>query len=241
MLEKLDYTNFVKYDSKKEKGKITELKITQIDLPLMVEELYPLVDPKNNLKNNMILFQYNLLGQDQKLLLASQMLITRYCLHRILTHFKVYQPENWTYQLGEDYFGQEIQGLMLKSICQKKIEQQLEELRSKNNTEKIEMILKLEYGRLIPSVTNQQWSVIRVDPNELHYSNDEHQLQCKTDLGQPEFTKYAQILREYPYPRGLAILDPVTKKYKIIDGYHRLIGSPSDEEPLIIKGMDVAY
>lgn len=233
MLENLDCSAFIKYDAEKENGKISKLKITKVDLLPLVEQLYEKVDPKNNLNNQMIRFQFNLLGQEQKLLLASQMLITRYCIHRILTHHKVYLEENWNYQVGEDYYGEEIQGLTLKPQVATKIEHSLEELRIKNSTEKIEMILQMEYGRLIPSVINKKWAVSQVTPEELYYSNTEHHEQCKNNLQEEQNTEYAKTLSEYPYPRGLAILNP-NGKYKVIDGYHRLVGCPKDQNPLII-------
>jgi hypothetical protein len=198
------------------------------------------------------------------------------------------------------------------------------------------MILKLEYGRLIPSIMNKNWYVCQVTPQELHYSNQEHYFQCQSDLrGENKKNKqidsnpvipsdsnpamlpsnsnpvipsdlnpdsnpaipsdsnpiipsdsnsaipsdsnsaipsdsnpsinqdvsdsvvttdsvvtsesnvkemdimkqrmvtYAEILKEYPYPRAITILSP-QGKYKVIDGYHRLVGCPEEKNPLII-------
>lgn len=233
MLENLDCSAFIKYETKKENGKISDLQITDVDLPALVEQLYEKVDPRNNLNDTRIHFQFSILGQEQKLLLASQMLITRYCLHRVLTHYKVYESDNWSYQIGEDYYGEEIQGVSLKPEIASKIEHFLEDLRTKNVTEKIEMVLKLEYGRLIPSVVNKKWYVCQVQPHELYYSNQEHYLQCQSDLKTDEFEQYREILRSYPYPRALTILNP-NGQYKVIDGYHRLVGCPTDQNPLVI-------
>lgn len=233
MLENLDCSAFIKYETKKEKGKISELTITEIDLSALVEILYEKVDPRNNLNDTRIHFQFSILGQEQKLLLASQMLITRYCIHRILTHYKAYHAGNWNYTIGEDYYGEEINNVHLKPEIATKIEQSLEELRTKNITEKIELILKLEYGRLIPSVKNKKWHVCQVESRELHYSNQEHYAQCKFDLESDEFKHYSEILKSYPYPRALTILNP-DGQYKVIDGYHRLVGCSDDQNPLII-------
>ena len=232
-LESLDLAAFVKYDIIKESGKITEIKVNSVDLPEIVEHIYERVDPRNNLKDPHIHQQYNILGQDQKLLLASQMLITRYCIHRVLTHFKVYEGHVWGYQVGADYYGEEINKIHLKASVATKIANLLEHLRVRTISEKLEIILKMEYGHLIPSVVNKKWFVRQVSRKNLYYSNADHYRECLDDLGKEENEDYKKVLEEYPYPRAITILSP-DGKYKVIDGYHRLVGTPEDMNPLVI-------
>lgn len=280
-LSKLNLASFVKYDTIKDNGKITDLRITQVDLPAIVELLYERVDPKNNLKDPIIHQQFNILGQEQKLILASQMLITRYCIHRILTHFKLYQAVNWEYAVGADYYGEEINSITIKTQLANQIAAMLESLRVRNVTEKLEIILKLEYGRLIPSIVKKKWYVRQVSVDDLYYSNQEHYEQCLQDINcqrdendgselleeelaqllsekevlednneelelrrkleelrrhQEELKRkqeYRKVLEEYPYPRAITILNP-DGKYKVIDGYHRLVGTPEGINPLVI-------
>lgn len=232
-LESLDLGPFVNYDVLKENGKITGLNVTRIDLPGIVEYIYERVDPKNNLKDPIIHQQYNILSQDQKLLLASQMLITRYCIHRALTHFKLYQGQHWTYQVGADYYGEEINKIMLKAPIAQKLTGLLDRLRVRNISEKLEIILKLEYGHLIPTVVNKKWYVRQISPDNLYFSNSDHYAECLEDIENPENQDYRQVLEEYPYPRALTVLNP-DGKYKVIDGYHRLVGNPEGVNPLVI-------
>jgi hypothetical protein len=232
-LENLDLSTFLKYEIVKESGKITNIKVTQVDIPGIVEHIYERVDPNNNLKDTFIHQQYNILGHDQKLLLATQMLITRYCIHRVLTHFKIYQEAAWTYQVGADYYGEEINKVHLKAAIGVKISNLLEHLRVRNISEKIEVILKMEYGHLIPSVQNKKWLVKQIPKDKLHYSNNEHYTECLNDLTKPDNLEYKKSLEEYPYPRAITILSP-DGKYKVIDGYHRLVGTPDDTSPLVI-------
>lgn len=228
-----DLSSFVEYETIKENGKISGIKVNKVKLPELVEYLYERVDPKNNLNDPVIHRQYSILSQDQKLLLASQMLITRYCIHRVLTHFKIYQGDNWTYTIGADYYGEEINKITLKASVLQKLFNLLEHLRTKNISGKLEIILKLEYGHLIPSVVNKRWFVKQISPSNLYYSNSEHYAECLADLEKPENSDYKQILEEYPYPRAITILNP-DGKYKVIDGYHRLVGTPKDMNPLVI-------
>ena len=232
-LENLDLSNFVKCEIIKESGKITNIIVSQVNIPEIVEHIYERVDPRNNLKDPHIHQQYNILGQDQKLLLASQMLITRYCIHRVLTHFKIYESDSWTYQVGADYYGEEINKINLKASIGTKIDNILEHLRVRNISEKLEIILKMEYGHLIPSVVNKKWYVRQISPKNLYFSNSEHYDECLADLEKEDRAEYKKVLEEYPYPRAITILSP-DGKYKVIDGYHRLVGTPEGLNPLVI-------
>ncbi len=232
-LGQLDLRNFVEFEIMKEGGKISEIKVKHVDLPGIVEHIYERIDPKNNLKDPFIHSQYNVLGQDQKLLLASQMLITRYCIHRILTHFKLYMGSTWTYGVGADYYGEEVNKVHIKPQVASKIHNLLEHLRVRNISEKLEMVLKMEYGHLIPSVVNKTWYVKQISRDHLYYSNTEHYDECLEDLQNADNEAYKKVLEEYPYPRGITILNP-EGKYKVIDGYHRLVGTPEESNPLVI-------
>jgi len=234
-MDKLNLASYIKYEIIKDKGKITDIIIKSVDLPNIVELLYEKVDPKNNLKDPIIHQQYNILGQDQKLMLATQMLITRYCIHRVLTIFKIYQRDVWDYHVGADYYGEEINSIVIKPMIANKISSILECLRVRNISEKIETVLKLDYGRLIPSIVKKTWYVKQVSIKDLYYSNQEHYQQCINELTEQNELKseYHRTLLEYPYPRAITILNP-DDKYKVIDGYHRLVGIPKDTNPLII-------
>lgn len=227
----MDFSKHINYIVIKDNGKVTGITIKNIDLSLIVEELYPLVDPKNNLCDPMIHQHFKMLSQEQKLLLASQMLITRYCLHRILIHLKVYLSNSWTYKIGADYYGEEVQMISLNPNIARQVDILIESLRLKNITEKLEKILTLEYGHLIPSVRKKKWYVKQVNFDELYFSNEEHLEECKLDLEkQPDYKK---SLETYPYPRAITILNQ-DGKYKVIDGYHRLMGCQEYENPIII-------
>ena len=232
-LETLDLSNYLKFDIVKESGKITNIKVTEVDIPAIVEHIYERVDPNNNLKDTYIHQQYNILGHDQKILLATQMLITRYCIHRVLTHFKIYQEAAWGYQVGADYYGEEINKIHLKPILANKIANLLEHIRVRNISEKIEVILKMEYGHLIPSVMNKKWQVKQIPSDKLYYSNNDHFNECTADLTKPENASYSKTLESYPYPRAITIMSP-DGRYKVIDGYHRLVGAPAGTSPLVI-------
>jgi hypothetical protein len=232
MLEKLDFAPYIEYNTVKDDDKrVTGVKINYVDLAKIVEAIYPLVDPKNNLKDPIIHETYRSLGEKQKLMLASQMLITRYCIHRLLIQLNLHMGDVWMYKSAFDYYGEEVQVIHLKPTLRIRLEAFLTELKNKNASEKIEMVLLLEYGRLIPAVTKKQWFVTRVHPSDLVFSNTEHYMQCKADLEKND--DYRRSLKNFPLPRGITVLNP-DNNHKVIDGYHRLVGTPEGEHPLVI-------
>ena len=81
--------------------------------------------------------------------------------------------------------------------------------------------------------TKKQWFVGRVHPKNLIFSNTEHYLKCKNDLDNAENRTYRKSLMDFPLPRGISVLEP-NGNHKVIDGYHRLVGTPKGEHPLII-------
>ena len=213
---------------KDENNKVINILINYVNLSDIVEEIYPKIDPNNNLKNPIIHQQFNILSKKQKLMISTQMLITRYCIYRILTHFKLFTSDIWTFKTSFDYYGEEVQSIFLKPMIVHQVDQHLDNVRRISIAERLESILKLEYGHLIPSVIGREWFIKKISPNDLIFSNTEHFNQCKID--NDENPNYKKSLESFPYPRGICCQNP-NGTYKVIDGYHRLV---SIEDELLI-------
>jgi hypothetical protein len=139
--------------------------------------------------------------------------------------------EQWMYKTNRDYYGEEIQTILVKPLIAKQLELQLEELRNRSVAEKIEYVLKLEYGHLIPSVVNKKWFIKKVQAKDLEYSNTEHYLACQHDLETD--LNYRRSVTELVYPRAIVVFNP-NATCKVIDGYHRLVGTPTGEDSMVI-------
>jgi hypothetical protein len=104
-------------------------------------------------------------------------------------------------------------------------------LMHKKTGERIEFILKLEYGYLIESVQNKHWELTSVPISMFYFSNKKHYQKCVDELKEEENQAYADSLRKIMLPRGIVVrIDE--DKYKVIDGYHRLAGKASQTENL---------
>lgn len=214
------------YDQESNYSKVKGIHITQIRLQDLVEIIYPLVDPKNDLTNPVIRTGFAGLNETQRRQLGKNMLIMRYCIHRILTHLELYRTLHWKYRIGNDYFGQEIEGIYLKPEISNKLDYYLAILmRLTDNHSRIEQILQMQFGHLIESVQNKDWNIISVNVNQLQFSNIERLTKCR------KMTKEGQLdyLDGYRLPRAIALKDPVTQKYRVVDGYHRICAAEHEQ------------
>jgi len=97
VLTHLNFEPFIQYEpTMDENNKINGIVVKNVNLIGMTETIFEYVDPKNNLNKPMIKQQFDFLDEEQKKLLVKEMMITRYCIHRILTHFKIYKPWHHT-------------------------------------------------------------------------------------------------------------------------------------------------
>lgn len=193
--------------------KVKEVKLNKIKIVNLVEFIYEKLDSSNNLRNPIVRLSFDSLAPDKQKKFATVMFIYRYCIHRIMTHFKAYDRNMWQYFIEDDYHSQEVSEIKLKSEVALEIDTHLRYLINIPIKRKIEYVLTLEYGKLLPSVTNKNWLIGPVSKDDLHFSNQTHYERCsESDLS---------YLNGYNLPRGLCIKQS-NGKYKVIDGYHRL-------------------
>jgi len=218
------------YDSMREdKDKmsyVTKVTVKEVRIHNLVEMVYQKLDPKNNLNDPVIRTIFNALPQQRKIRLATSMSIFRYCIHRILTHFKLYTPEVWNSYVSDDYYSQEVSAIVLKEHVAINVDNLLNRMAMLDDSKRVELMLQIEYGKVIPLVMDREWQITTVhDVDELNFTNQHHYEECmSSDLS---------YLENYKLPRALCIYEG-TKKYRVIDGYHRLCGAIKHKKPFLI-------
>ena len=137
-----------------------------------------------------------------------------YTIDRILRINKVYEPSNWDVQVCGGYYGEEIDDVILEDSVAKKIENQLEDaFNIIDLTERIEFLLMLEYGELLPSLQGCKYSIETVERDSIIFGSDEHYRKVNSkNLEHYSDKKYQGI-------RGIALVKG--DKFRLIDGYHR--------------------
>ena len=131
------------------------------------------------------------------------------------------------YRAINDYYGQEVDMITLKPLIADNVDYNLTQLNFKTISKKIEYILQLEYGHLIPSVINREWKIVQADLSQMIFSNLKHFQECSKQK--------LPYLKNYKLPRGIAIQQS-DGRYKVVDGYHRIC-SVTDEKFLIIVAV----
>jgi len=138
--------------------------------------------------------------------------ITQYCIDRVLTLLEIYDKECLEIRTEPGYYGEEIEGVYLEHphIYETKIQ---ELLNLKTDREKIEYVLRLEYGFILDSVENCNWNIITVNKDKIIFPQNAYQQKINT--------KALEIYKNYPFARGIVI--PVdSTRFKVVDGYHRI-------------------
>lgn len=143
--------------------------------------------------------------------------INKYCIHRILTHLKIWEPESWICEKTSGYYGDEVGNVLIENNVFDKLILHIQDLVNLSTLKsKIEYVLKLEYGYILDSFKDKDYSVVEVDIDALDFSQSKH---YKNVLSKKiDFYSDKEYLRDSI--RGVA--EWTNGKWRVVDGYHRL-------------------
>lgn len=138
--------------------------------------------------------------------------IDAYCLERILSINNLWDPEEWTINIGPGYYGEEIDSIKINHFAAKKIKEETAHLlKLKTNRQKIEYVLTLEYGHVLPALKNKIWKVKKIKKEDVSYPK-----QWFGKLNQDAATAYTERI----LPRGIVLEEE--GRYRVYDGRHRI-------------------
>lgn len=185
---------------------IYDEQIININVSEIVENIYNQIydNSKATKRNNLI---NSLFGISKELEI--------YTIDRILRKSFIYDESIWEIEIVGGYYGQEIGSVKLDSTYADKLSQKINEsIVIDNIKNRVEYLLNLEYGYILPELLDKDYKVITINKSDIVFGNEKHLKNVSTkDLDFYSDTNYNGI-------RGV-----VTKKdgkYKVIDGYHRL-------------------
>ena len=140
--------------------------------------------------------------------------LDRYCLERILAARKIWDPDLWEVNTCGGYYGEEIGSVVLSNTVAAACDNDLRAvLALATSREKVEYILNLEYGYLLPEVEGLEWTVETVDKKNISYQEGHYH---RVDRTVVEMYKKAT----YDLPRGVCLRQG--ERFRLIDGYHRV-------------------
>ena len=200
-------------------GTIEDAHVISVNIPNMVNEIYSnyfddtLASKRNSTINS-------ILGGVSKE-------IDIYTIDRILRINKAYEPTNWEVQVCGGYYGEEIDDIILDDSTARKIENELDKAFDIIDlTERIEYLLMLEYGEILPILQGRKYSIETHKRDCIIFGSDEHYRKVNTK----SLDHYSD--KNYTGIRGIALVKD--DRYRLIDGYHRSSTSENIKIQLLI-------
>lgn len=155
--------------------------------------------------------------------------IEKYTIDRILRINQIWKPEFWEINVTGGYYGQEIEDVVLIENMIQKLNTQLEmAFEIDSLTERIEYLLELENGFILDELKDKKYNVSVIDIDDIIFSNKDYKKRVLIE----ELEHYSD--KNYYGIRGIVKKDG--KKFKLIDGYHRL----SKTENKLVKVLVVS-
>jgi hypothetical protein len=191
-------------------GSIENEHVESVDVSLIVKKIYDdfFEQGKAANRNNTINEVLYGIGKD----------IDIYTIDRILRSYKIWESENWNIEVEGGYYGQEVNDVTIKESIADKIEEELLIVFSLPSLkEKIEYLLKVEYGKILPEITDSTYEYIVIDKDEIIFGVEKHLNKVmKKDLDFYSDKNYNGI-------RGIVVKSG--DKWRVIDGYHRIFST----------------
>jgi hypothetical protein len=150
-----------------------------------------------------------------------------YCFDRILRSKKIWKSNNWIINVVSGYYGQEIGDVKLYHSLAKDIDVTINEfINIENIKDRIEKILTLEYGYILPELKECEYEVITLNVEDLVFPQNNHYQLVKY--------KAVSFYSDENYLGIRGIVKRSGDKYKVIDGYHRLSKTKKNEVKVIL-------
>lgn len=195
-------------------GHICNVTINSVDITKLTNSIYEsLVDNSKAGKRQQKLNQLFYGGE----------VVDKYCINRILSHYKLHNIGNWNVDVTGGYYGDEIGDVTMNGIvfnlisseCQKLME--LETL-----SDKIKFVLSLEYGYLLPDLEKSDFEIINITKSDIDFKslNQNHIRIVNEEKELNGLSHYNSS--SYHLPRG--VVRKFGNQFKIVDGFHRMIG-----------------
>lgn len=203
-------------------GKIINAVITDVDLDIIIDRLYEnFFDDdekiiKRNEKINEVLFGT---GKD----------FDYYTIDRILRSYKIWEKNLWDINVCSGYYGEEIENVKLIQTVANKLQNQLQEALSINSfTERMEYLLLLEYGKILPELEDCLYEITEVKKEDLILGSDSNLKAVKDEM-------VINGLKHYEEYNGIkAVVIPNGDKFRVIDGYHRIFVNKNNYPKVIV-------
>jgi hypothetical protein len=202
-------------------GQIDRTKIKNIKITSIVDKIYEDIygiDDKSTKRDNKLSYLLEGFGKEMNL----------YTIDRILRIYKVYDPKNWIVEVEGGYYGQEIGDVIINDDLAKKLEEKIFEALSIDSlTERVEYLLNLEYGSILPELQDSLYEIMDVKKDDLYFGSISNKKSTLKEIEKSSTEFYGYYYDDMNYGRDSikGIVIEKDGKYRVIDGYHRCLAS----------------
>ena len=201
-------------------GMIEYESISTVDVRSVADKIYENIfkDDKSRTRHNLI----------NNILYGTSKDIDLYCIDRIIRSRSIWESEKWHISIDGGYYGQEIESIQLEKSFAIKLELELNKVLFELETleDKINYLLILENGSLLEKFENCTYEVITIDKFNIILPNEKH----SETVSNKNNDFYSD--KNYTGIRGL--VDECNGKFKIVDGYHRILTTCKSEVKVIL-------
>jgi hypothetical protein len=187
-------------------NKITDIQIQYINLHAIAEKIFSFI---HNIRSQQFMRQDKL----SELLNGFNHRLEIYGIERLLNNAKVYDINKWTYNVANGYYGQEIDSVWLSEDTLNELEDRIFKYTSYEDIKnKIEFLLKCEYGYVLPELLNCKYRISRISISEVYFGN----------LKRFNQSVNKNIYKSRNQENIMGICIRQNDVYKVIDGYNRM-------------------
>jgi hypothetical protein len=193
-------------------GVISDVQITKVDIDLFSESIYKSYygNDKASIRN----------AQINTVIFGTGKELDIYTIDRILRIHKVWESYNWNINIVNGYYGQEISDITLDETIRQKIESCINTALDISEFDKrVEYLLNLEYGFILPELEGCRYSIVDIPKNEIKIGSEGHSKMVES--------KNLSHYKNYNGIKGIVLFNDKKhdKPYRLIDGYHRVIST----------------
>lgn len=189
-------------------GSIQNTCMDKIDIPAIVERIY-----KEYIGTNDLVTQRD--NKLKSILFGTGKELDIYTIDRVVRKYKLYDEYSWEIDVCGGYYGDELNGINICSNIAQRIEEELNIAFSIDELNgRIEYLLGLEYGSLLPELENCNYEIVELDKSDVVFGSTNHYDKVK----QKDLTHYDE--KSYDGIRGVVL--EKDGKLRVIDGYHRI-------------------
>lgn len=191
---------------------IVDAHVNRVNVSDIVEKIYDELFNRRNNTINSLLYGFD---------------IDTYSIDRILRIYKIWEKSTWDIEIIKGYYGEEIGEVKILKTIADKIEKDIYHIFSLDSIEKkIDFLLFKEYGYILDELKGINYQIRKVKKSDIEIGSKIY----LESLNNKKLDYYSE--QKYEGIRGLAIESG--KKYRLIDGYHRIYSTNQEYVEIIV-------